>query len=175
MAVLAAETNDDGERQEEPNDEENPPNETKTDEPEVAVEAKEEEKEASKPKLGNHSSGRGSGVSTPPFPKSFYDPITQKLMLDPVVAPDGISYEKKDATTDAGVIHYPNRALKAYIEHEVDRVESVGSVRGKLLEISDSIRTGFQKLLEQSAIPSSEFKPLHGMYNSNKRSVVLFL
>ena len=169
--MTVAETKDDGERQEETNDEENPPDETKTDEPEIAVEAKEDETGASKPKQTKNTSGRGSGVSTRPFPKSFYDPVTQKLMLDPVVAPDGISHEKKDTTSD--VRYYPNRALKAYIEHEVDRTESAGSMRGKFLEISESIRTGFQKLLEQSAIPSSEFKPLPGMY-TNERSFVFF-
>lgn len=86
-------------------------------------------------------------------------------MIDPVVAPSGMSYEKNDAVQrEPNTIYYTNRALKAYIEHEVDRTESAGSVRGKLLEITDSIRTNFQKLLENSAIPSSEFKPLPGTY-----------
>ena len=168
------ERKDDGENEEDTNGKENEQQETKNKEHEDGVGAignenkniQEEEEDAKpKAKVMKNNSGRDNAVaSTLPFPKSFYDPISERLMLDPVVHPNGISYEKKDVMErqPSTTTYYTNRALKAYIDREVDRIESAGSMRGKLLEITDSIRTNFQKLLETSAIPSSEFKPLPG-------------
>ena len=159
-------------RQQGDNDEENPA-ETPTNEPASKVEAKKVEEttqpeEDSKPaaaKTKRNSSGRQSSTRSLEFPKSFYDPLTLKVMMDPVVAPNGLSYEQKDALERSpNATYYQNRALKAYIEHEVERARNAGSMRGKLLQINESLRTGFQKLLEQSAIPSPEFKALPGTY-----------
>lgn len=99
-----------------------------------------------------------------PLPKSFYDPTTHKVMTDPVVAPSGISYERNDDLEEISS-YYPNRAMKAYIDREIERLQNAGSMRGKFIQINESLRSGFQKLLDQSAIPSPEYRPLpEGFY-----------
>ena len=100
------------------------------------------------------------------YPKAFYDPITNQIMKEPVVHPNGDSYERTVALekVDSTLVYYRNRALKSYIEQEVERIEAAGSVRGTLLKWNESMRTGWQKLLEKSALPSGEYRPLPGEY-----------
>lgn len=93
-----------------------------------------------------------------PFPKTFYDPNTNKLFTHPVVGPDGISVEKRE-DQDASVF-YPNRALEDLIEEQTEKVAMAGSIRGTLLEWKESMRSMRIQLLEKSAIPSPEYQPL---------------
>jgi len=65
-----------------------------------------------------------SGDNERVFPDAFYCPITGELMKDPVVHPDGTSFERgsvvaSNGDTDGGVLYYPNRALQAIIQNEV--------------------------------------------------------
>jgi len=72
------------------------------------------------------------------FPDAFYDPNDpKKLMREPVVHPDGESYEKSTIKNDS-VEYYPNRALKAIIEREVELAS--GSFRGRVRNLTESIR-----------------------------------
>ncbi|CAB9503316.1 STIP1 homology and U box-containing protein 1 [Seminavis robusta] len=96
-----------------------------------------------------------------PFPKAFHDPISNKIMVDPVVLPDGNSYEKEDVISRAnGEIHYPNRALKAYIEAELDRYGDAGTVRAAVQQWGESLRSGWQRLIENSPLPAGEERTL---------------
>jgi hypothetical protein len=86
-----------------------------------------------------------------PLPRAFHDPITYKVMVDPVVLEDGMSYEKKDAMErgENAYLMYPNRALKAFIQSELDRLQ----VRPQ----------GCQRRSDQSASPAGpEYPPLPG-------------
>lgn len=94
-----------------------------------------------------------------PFPKAFYDPNTKTIMLNPMVHPNGTSYEKNEDLN----VGYPNRALQDYIEQELDRF---GDERPALLQLEQNIRNGWQKLLEKSALPTGEQRPLPGTSTS---------
>jgi hypothetical protein len=71
--------------------------------------------------LGNSNAQR----TNEDFPDAFYCPLTEKIMVDPVVDTIGESFERsaviaKDKRDDVtGVIYYPNRALKTIIEREL--------------------------------------------------------
>lgn len=101
-------------------------------------------------------------------PYAFYCPITKKIMEDPVVHPSGDSFEKvaaieREASGDKKlelVTFYPNRAVKAYIDSEMERLEEAGSMRGTLRKIDTSIRTGWDKIVDKTGMPLGEFRPL---------------
>lgn len=106
---------------------------------------------------------KNDNETTSPFPISFYCSITGKLMVDPVVHPNGDSYERSAIMEqDSTLLYYPNRALKAYIEQGLERFQRTGSMRGLLQNWNDSMRSGWQKLLDKSALPSGEYRPLPG-------------
>ena len=105
------------------------------------------------------------------LPRACYCPITNytKIMGEPVVHPDGNSYEKSAiAEREPGVVCYPNRALKAYIEQELNRLgaDSVDadleevSMRGTLKRLNDSARKGWEKILEKTPLPQEYYRPL---------------
>jgi len=80
------------------------------------------------------------------FPDPFYDPKDPtKLLSDPVVHPDGESYEKLTVENDS-VEYYPNRALKAIIEREVELAS--GSFRGRVMKLTESIRSAATRVGE---------------------------
>jgi hypothetical protein len=99
------------------------------------------------------------------FPNVFYCAITKEIMKDPVVAPDGDSYEKS-AIEEKGHFPskklYPNRALQSIIEEAVEM--SGDSMRAGLKRFERSIRNNFSQLLDKSAIPSMEYRPLSDSY-----------
>ena len=105
--------------------------------------------------------------STRRYPDCFYCPITKKIMTNPVVDALGNSIDESALVVMMNnndhhhqeQPHYPNRALKAYIEQEVKRYEDVGSLRGALRAWNDSIRSGLQKIV----VPSKKYRPLPGM------------
>jgi hypothetical protein len=100
-----------------------------------------------------------------PFPNTFYCPITKKLMEDPVVIPDGDSYERSailergDVTADK---LYLNRALQSIIHEKVDA--SGDSMQAGLKRLQRSIGRSMRQLMDKSAIPTLEFRPLPDAY-----------
>jgi hypothetical protein len=102
----------------------------------------------------------------PLFPDAFYCPLTKKILVDPVVDKNGESFEssaviardKREKVT--GVTYYPNRAMKAIIERELERYEEKGSLRGRVRSLEESLRSRFDMLVEKSALPSGEYRPL---------------
>jgi hypothetical protein len=58
------------------------------------------------------------------FPDAFYCPLTENIMVDPVVDTNGESFDRSAVTAKdkrdkvTGIIYYPNRALKTIIERE---------------------------------------------------------
>jgi hypothetical protein len=114
--------------------------------------------------------GDGAAVGTSnaqrEFPDAFYCPLTEKIMVDPVVDASGESFERSAVTAQdkkekvTGVTYYPNRALKTIIERELERHDEKGFIRGKVHALEESLRSGFDKLVEKSALPSAEHRPL---------------
>jgi len=102
------------------------------------------------------------------FPDAFYDPITDKLMEDPVVIADGTSYErsvimeKRGDDIESGGKLYPNRALLAVINETVEM--SGDSFMPIMKQMSKTIQTSLRQLLDKSALPHEEFRPLPDVY-----------
>jgi hypothetical protein len=95
---------------------------------------------------------------------TYLCPLTGELFQDPVVAPDGKSYERKaiEATKDypKGRL-YPNRALHSIIKERfpdrsksltavtANRVNEDDDLRSKLMRLEQTIKSSFAKLNEQ--------------------------
>jgi hypothetical protein len=100
--------------------------------------------------------GNSNAQRNEDFPDVFYCPLTEKIMVDPVVDTNGESFERNAVTAKdrrdnvTGVIYYPNRALKTIIERELKRKEDKGSLRGK---VGESLRSGFDRLAKKSTRP----------------------
>jgi hypothetical protein len=63
-------------------------------------------------------------------------------MKHPVVHPDGESFERRAVVErDKGedLVFYPNRALKAIIEREIERSKDEGSLRDYLRRIKERV------------------------------------
>ena len=99
------------------------------------------------------------------FPDPFYCKITNEVMKDPVVIPDGDSYERSaiekrgDVPTDK---IYSNRALKAIIDETMET--SGSSIRAGMLRFHKSMRQSMNQLLDKSILPSAEYHPLSEEY-----------
>ena len=102
------------------------------------------------------------------YPTTFYCPMSDRVIQEPVVAPNGISYDKAADTfatfhsqsidkTNTTISYYPNRALKSIIEHEVLRNEN--SIRSKIHSINHIIQSSLGELVEMSAL-GYEHRPL---------------
>jgi hypothetical protein len=100
-----------------------------------------------------------------PFPNAFYCPITKDLMEDPVVIPDGDSYERS-AILETGDVSadklYLNRALQSIIDEEVET--SGDSMQAGLMRLQRTIGKSLRQLMDKSAIPTLEFRPLPDAY-----------
>jgi hypothetical protein len=137
----------------------------------IKMEEKDEEVGASAGAGASASAGAGasagnSNTQGDEFPHAFYCPLTKKIMMDPVVDTNGESFERSAVTARdktnkvTGVTYYPNRAMKAIIERELERHEDKGSLRGRVREAQDSLRSRFSRLVEKSALPSRDYRPL---------------
>jgi hypothetical protein len=141
--------------------------ESQTAEPEIVIPAPNDlRKDApvvSKPAISNFAT-TNDNLEEVEFPNAFYCPLTKKVMTDPVVHPDGDSYEREAIVNrqndDSLLAFYPNRALKAYIEQEMERVEEAGSMRGTIRTWDTSLRNGWDKFVEKAALPLGESRPL---------------
>lgn len=90
------------------------------------------------------------------FPKAFYCPITGKVFDDPVVTPEGLSFERTALGDDISADKlYENRALKTIIDETVEYKTSSGIRR-----FQHSVRQ-----LSQQLITTSEYhRPLPDAY-----------
>jgi len=99
------------------------------------------------------------------FPSSFYCPITKEILIAPVVIADGNSYERT-AVEKRGDIPsekmYPNRALEAVMEEIIET--SGQSMTATLKRFGHSMRKNMNIVIEKSAIPSKEVRPLPEAY-----------
>ena len=98
------------------------------------------------------------------FPSVFYCPITNQLIKDPVVVPDGLSYERK-AIENRGDVPldklYPNRALKSVIDETTTQDEN-DSFRAGIKRLQDSVRQNISQLWDIPSVTDS--KPLPEAY-----------
>jgi hypothetical protein len=108
------------------------------------------------------------------FPVPFYCPITKQVMQDPVVTPDGISYERSALLLlssgrstieeyDPAVEVYPNRALRAIImepqnnnqDDDFDNEEMEmddGSIRSGMMRLQTSMTNLLSQVLDKSVL-----------------------
>ena len=105
------------------------------------------------------------------YPDSFYCPLTKKVMEDPVVGPDGDSFEKSAvlerdaaATATTTATYYPNRALQIIIEKEKKDAMEKGTMLGMLQRAEKSLRAGIHQISEKSVFPTEEYRPLPDAY-----------
>jgi len=104
------------------------------------------------------------------FSDVFYCPLTKEIMTDPVVDRNGDSFERKAVVLDgmdeetAAEQYYPNRALKSVIDKTIARKQEERSVRGFLTKVDEDIRSGWRQVVEKSAWPSREYRPLPDVY-----------
>ena len=101
------------------------------------------------------------------FPDAFYCPLTEQIMVDPVVDASGESFERstkiaKDKREKVIGVTHPNRALKTIIERELQRHDEKGSMRGKVRALEESLRSGFDRLVtaERRPLPDSFYCPI---------------
>lgn len=140
----------------------------------VAVDEDKKEAAAETPKDAKNSNEEGE------FPSAFYCPLTKKVFVDPVVDSKGNSYEKsaleefrkhQDPETpptegepqseqDSPV--YPNRALQVVIEEAMMMADA--SISAGLIRIQKNMHKSMTQLLEKTAIPSEEYRPLPDVY-----------
>jgi hypothetical protein len=108
--------------------------------------------------MGNSNADRSSRNELD-FPDVFYCPLTEQIMVDPVVDTSGESFERSAVTakdernkvTDGVALYYPNRALKSIIERELERRdENKGSLRDR---VGESLRSGFERLVKTKPTP----------------------
>jgi len=97
------------------------------------------------------------------FPDAFYDPFTKELMKDPVVVPDGNSYERSAIMEARGYdiessgTLYPNRALLAVINETVRL--SGDSFEAGMRRLSKTIKTSMRQLISRD-----DFRPLPDVF-----------
>jgi len=102
------------------------------------------------------------------FPDAFYDPITMKLMEDPVVISDGNSYERSGVVErrgdniESGGKLYSNRALKAVISETVEL--GGDSFMPVMKQLHKTVQDSVKQMFEKSALSNKEFRPLSDVY-----------
>jgi len=90
------------------------------------------------------------------FPAPFYDPTTGEVMTDPYVNEAGDSYDKS-SLTDNSETFYPNRALQAIIQHEVELADNTW--KGSVRRFDFAMHSGWGRLMAKSAF-GSDYRPL---------------
>lgn len=103
----------------------------------------------------------GSGHASASYADAFFCPITDNIMENPVVAPDGVSYERvaieQSNRFDKSKL-YQNRALRDIMDQ---RMKLTGnSIRARSARLNHSMRQSIRKLVSKSTIPSLEYRPL---------------
>ena len=112
------------------------------------------------------TSGADGDNKTRELSPIYYCPITKLIFQDPVLTPDGETYERTAIIEERGEEIadklYPNRALKVIIDEELSMLGD--SLRSKLLRMQRSMKSNLSKLLEQSVIPSKDHRVLPDAY-----------
>jgi len=100
---------------------------------------------------------------TKEFPAPFYCPLTHKVLQQPVVAPDGRSYEREAvlATGDYPLESlYPNRSLQSIISESVATLsEGNFSFQASLLRVQKSLRQSLDRVTDPD-----NYRPLPDAY-----------
>ena len=124
----------------------------------------EEEAVVETTKVKQDTASTPSKKMTRRYPKAFYCTETNKLLKDPVVKPDGYSYDRSTIDETCNVVVYPNRALKKVMEEMKPLYGD--SMRNKLQRVDKSLRDNFKKIKSKSIIfrSSSDFRPLPDSY-----------
>jgi len=116
------------------------------------------------------------------YPDPFYCPLTKKVMEDPVVGFDKVSYERsavleRDAADVATLrqqeqsappppTYYPNRALQIIIEKEIKRTIEQGTVlMGALQRAESTLRAGLEQVLDKKSTINQKTKTHHDRNN----------
>ncbi|CAB9497019.1 domain containing protein [Seminavis robusta] len=100
------------------------------------------------------------------LPAACYCSITKQIMGDPVVGPNGDSFEKEAVMERQGgelLSYYPNRALRAYMDEQQEVLGEEGSVRGTLRKLDNNLRTNWDRMLENTSLATAlggESRPL---------------
>ena len=96
------------------------------------------------------------------WPSEFYCHKTRVLMTDPVVGPDGNSFEKSSTEqegNDDSAAYYPNRALQAIIQESLALRSA--RIRASLRQFQQSVSHGLSHILPESAANEPIFRPLN--------------
>lgn len=120
-----------------------------------------EETKINAPSKKTTAAAAAGGGGTANYPDVFYCPITKKLLTDPVVIPDGVTYERT-AIVERGDIPadklYSNRALADIIEER--ELMSGTSVASSMHRLKSSLRQSMKQIMEKTPIPTEEYRPL---------------
>jgi U-box domain len=127
--------------------------------PAALSESMQEAHRSQRPMMGHNAA---STRVQPEYPKVFFDPVTDLLMVHPVVNQAGDSFEKSSAT-DASVTYYPNRALAAIIQRETAAASTRPSLLTSIRRMDSALKTGWNRLVGNSAFPSN-YRPLPDVF-----------
>ncbi len=107
----------------------------------------------------SNNNNSNSRESSQLYPKAFYCPLTEQLLENPVVTPEGISYERTalEARGDDMTKVYENRALKSIIAEAVEYKTS-----SSLKRFQYSVRQFSQQLINEyhRPLPDSYYCPI---------------
>jgi U-box domain len=112
-----------------------------------------------RPMMGHNAA---STLVQPDYPKVFFDPTTDLLMVHPVVNQAGDSFEKS-SVRDASVTYYPNRALAAIIQRETSAVSTRPTALASIRRMDSALKSGWNRLVGNSAFPSN-YRPLPDVF-----------
>ena len=99
------------------------------------------------------------------FPEVFYCPISKKLLVDPVVASDGKSYERSLIEAQENFSQndlYLNRALKSIMDERLEPQDD--SFRAGLKRLQTSVRQNLSQMLQVDISDSVHHDPLPDAY-----------
>eukprot|EP00934_Nitzschia_sp_Nitz4_P006851 Nitzschia sp. Nitz4//scaffold95_size97785//91069//92013//NITZ4_004682-RA/size97785-processed-gene-0.92-mRNA-1//-1//CDS//3329560517//6841//frame0 len=102
------------------------------------------------------------------FPDVFYCPELGTVMKEPVLGPDGVSYEKSavvpESPNDTSEMpkYYSNRALEAVIQEE--QMIRSDSIRASLKSLHNTVSQSLSQILPESASNEPFLRPLNDAY-----------
>lgn len=93
--------------------------------------------------------------------EEFYDPTTKEIMIDPVVHPNGTSFERSVAMAeDSSLTYYPNRALKFIIDNETMKLATLKSATSLEENKITDLSTPHPTATTQQNLPDTLFCPI---------------
>jgi U-box domain len=114
-----------------------------------------------RPNVLSSEDGAFQDAVTPVYPKTFYCPLSGSLLHDPVVSPDGISYERAalELRGDDMSKVYENRSLKTIIDDAVD-LQSSSKPTGTRLGNHVSQRSQYSLNANHRPLPEGFYCPI---------------